>query len=249
MFAARNMTLATSGFTPARLNPLFWFDFIVGGSYSGSGSVITDLGGAGYNGSTIASQTPYTTEDGGALTFNGGSLSFLNVSGIATQAKLSGLSKFTVAAFVKTTAGQRAVFSYGTSGAFTTDILLGIQTGKLLVQVNNGADGGAEVAYTVPSGYFHYALVFDGTQTGNANRLKVYINGVLQTLTFVGGYTVPATTGSPTGTRYTRVSSYGGSALGWYLIGRIAGIACYDKALSQADITSIFDYSKTRLGL
>jgi hypothetical protein len=248
MFAARNMALAkTSGFTPASLGPLFWFDFIVGGSYSGSGSVITDLGGAGYNGSTIAAQTPYTTADGGALTFTGASLSFLNITGIATQAKLSGLSKFTVAAFVKTTAGQRAVFSYGTSGAFTTDILLGIQTGKLLVQVNNGADGGAEVAYTVPSGYFHYALVFDGTQTGNANRLKVYINGVLQTLTFA--YTVPATTGSPTGTRYTRVSSYGGSAAGWYLIGSVAGIACYDKALSQADITSIFDYSKTRLGL
>jgi hypothetical protein len=39
-------------------------------------------------------------------------------------------------------------------------------------------------------------LVFDGTQTGNANRAKVYINGIQQTLTFVG--TIPSTTRATT---------------------------------------------------
>jgi len=37
----------------------------------------------------------------------------------------------------------------------------------------------------------HYAMVFDGDLSGDSNRLKVYFNGVQQTLTFTGG--VPAT--------------------------------------------------------
>jgi len=36
----------------------------------------------------------------------------------------------------------------------------------------------------------HYAWVFDGSQTGNAARLVLYVNGVAQTLTFSG--TIPA---------------------------------------------------------
>lgn len=250
MFAARNMTLAsTSGFTPASLNPLFWYDFIVGGSYAGGlASTVRDLGPKGYNGSTTNTSTPYTTADGGALTFIGTTSSFVSQLTIASQGKLNGLSKFSIAAFVKTTSGQRTIYSYGQTGAFTSDILIAMQAGKLLIQVNNGADGSAEVAYTVPSGYFHYAVVFDGTQTGNANRLKVYINGVLQTVTF-GTYTVPATTGSPA-TRSSRIGSYGGSPAGWYLFGSIASIVCYDnKALTQTEITDIFNYGKTRLGL
>src|SRR4029077_278075 len=36
-----------------------------------------------------------------------------------------------------------------------------------------------------------YSAVYDGTQTGNSNRLKIYMDGVQQTLTIDG--TVPAT--------------------------------------------------------
>lgn len=40
--------------------------------------------------------------------------------------------------------------------------------------------------------WVHVAMVFDGTQTGNANRLKLYANGVPVTLTYNG--TIPAMT-------------------------------------------------------
>lgn len=46
-----------------------------------------------------------------------------------------------------------------------------------------------------------HTLVYDGTQTGNANRYKVYINGNIQTLTFTGtvlGNTAPPATISST---------------------------------------------------
>ena len=40
--------------------------------------------------------------------------------------------------------------------------------------------------------WYHIAMVFDGTQTGNANRLKVYLNGTQKTLTTSGSSVIPA---------------------------------------------------------
>ena len=53
------------------------------------------------------------------------------------------------------------------------------------------ASGGGNISLS-NSTWYHALLVFDGSQTGNANRLKLYLNGALQTLTFSG--TVPAAT-------------------------------------------------------
>lgn len=44
----------------------------------------------------------------------------------------------------------------------------------------------------------HIAAVYDGTLSGNANRLKIYKNGVQQTVTFTG--TIPASTQATTST-------------------------------------------------
>jgi hypothetical protein len=246
MFAARNMTFArTSGFTPASLNPLLWFDASVAACYSGSGTAVNDIGGAGNNG-TLVNGVTYTATDGGAFVFASASSQYINLASIASGSKLNGKSGYAAAAFLKTTAGQRAPFSYGQSGVFTTDILFGMTSTRLLSQVNNSADGGAEYIYTIPAGYFHYAVVFDGTQTGNANRLKIYVNGVLQTSTYT--YTVPATTGSPA-TPLARIGSYVGSPAGWYMQGSIANIVVFDKAISQTDVTNIYNHGRTRLGL
>ena len=43
--------------------------------------------------------------------------------------------------------------------------------------------------------WYHVAMVFDGTLTGDANRLKLYVNGVQQSMTLVGT-SVPALTPS-----------------------------------------------------
>lgn len=53
-----------------------------------------------------------------------------------------------------------------------------------------GANQFAQVALA-GTGKHQIAMVYDGTQTGNSNRLKLYIDGVLQTLSFTGG-TVPS---------------------------------------------------------
>jgi hypothetical protein len=70
------------------------------------------------------------------------------------------------------------------------------------IYVNSGYDGkiywniggsnwGTSPTSAIGTAWHHLAMVYDGTQTGNSNRLKAYIDGVPITLTFTG--TIPAT--------------------------------------------------------
>ena len=63
------------------------------------------------------------------------------------------------------------------------------------------SDGDTDVSYNangyttdLPSAgiWHHFVCVYDGTQTGNANRLKIYLNGELKSLTYTN--TIPPTT-------------------------------------------------------
>jgi predicted esterase len=71
-------------------------------------------------------------------------------------------------------------------------------TNSVHFTVANGTDVKGVTASNVvsPNTWYHVAAVFDGTQTGNANRMKIYINGVSQTLSFTG--TIPAITSGST---------------------------------------------------
>jgi hypothetical protein len=69
--------------------------------------------------------------------------------------------------------------------------------GTVAVYISLDRTGALGIAYGVTATtlsantWAHVAFVFDGTQSGNANRLKIYINGIAETLTFSG--TIPAT--------------------------------------------------------
>ena len=98
------------------------------------------------------------------------------------------------------------------------------------------ANGGA--AYGIaPSGvdaYTTWAVVFNGTLTGNAERLKLYKNGAQQTLTFTG--TIPATL-NPAITRLDigRQVVNGAST---YMYGYHNWIVLYNRALLAREVSS-----------
>lgn len=80
------------------------------------------------------------------------------------------------------------------------------------------------------------SLVYDGSLTGNVNRLKLYLNGVQQTLSFSG--TVPATAGPGAGINfelntYRVTSSFGNS--------KYNEISLVNGATSGAQITSLYN--------
>lgn len=78
-----------------------------------------------------------------------------------------------------------------------------------------GSANGQTNNFDCHAAFSHFAIVFDGTQNGNANRLKIYVNGVPQGLFFTG--TIPAVI------PYTNASFFLGGAGGLFGAGNFAG--------------------------
>jgi hypothetical protein len=104
-------------------------------------------------------------------------------------------SALTISAWVKIgSSGNRTIFSKLAN--YNTDLLLAAEATTLFGQVNVGADGSGFVTVAdLVGNWKHVGMVYDGSLSGNANRLKIYVNGVPQTLDF-GAYSVPAATGN-----------------------------------------------------
>ncbi len=104
---------------------------------------------------------------------------------------LAGASAFTLSGwFKKADAGHNLTISYDNSSSNRTSLNF-FQDSKVYL---NLAVGGSPVEYgrfsLVSTDWVHLVMVFDGTASGNANRLKGYLNGVEQTLEYSG--TIPA---------------------------------------------------------
>jgi concanavalin A-like lectin/glucanase superfamily protein len=87
------------------------------------------------------------------------------------------------------------------------------------------------------STWYHVLVVYDGTLTGNASRLKVWVNGVPKTLT-VGAGAVPSTLRNDTAA--LNVGKFGGT---WtrYLDGRMDEVRLWGRALSAAEATQVYN--------
>ncbi|MFT5646078.1 MAG: hypothetical protein ACI976_000756 [Aureispira sp.] len=117
---------------------------------------------------------------------------------IGDVAALDGISQFTYEAWVKMNTfnafgrlfGNSEINGFNTIG---TAMSLGSTSGSLNLVTRNGANSGGTTGNVLPlNTWTHVSMVFDGTQTGDANRLKCYINGIEVPLTFSGN-AIPAT--------------------------------------------------------
>ena len=94
--------------------------------------------------------------------------------------------------------------------------------------------------------WYYLAFIFDGTQTGNANRCKIYLNADSKTLTFQGN--IPPTTFD-----FTTVTNpnwkIGGDGYASNFDGNIATFNLYDRALTAADVLQNYQAQKGRFGL
>lgn len=88
---------------------------------------------------------------------------------------------------------------------------------------------------------FHtFGIIYDGTQTGNANRLKFRYDRVERALSFTG--TVGATTNA--GNSLMNFGWY--NVVGEYFGGDIAEVQLYTRALTSAEITNTENYLKSK---
>lgn len=112
---------------------------------------------------------------------------------------------------------------------------IGPNDNSIYVMVGNGANSyGYTAANAIsPGNWYHVAAVYDGTQTGNANRLKLYIDGVQQTLSF-SATAIPASTSNTNSAAFMA----GGEPSCCYLNGTIDEVRVWNTALSAGTITA-----------
>lgn len=131
-----------------------------------------------------------------------------------------------------------------------SDGIAGWWTGSngFFVQSNNGAPasqllflagGGASLGRTstgtlVVDTWLHFLQVYDGTEAGNASRLRVWINGAQETLSFID----PIPASLPLGSQDFYIGEIASLSRNWQ--GRLDDIRIFDQALDAADVTALY---------
>jgi hypothetical protein len=108
------------------------------------------------------------------------------------------------------------------------------------VVCNGASNQWIQAASFTATGWQHFVLVFDGTQTGNSNRLKLWVNGAQPLTTFSG--TIPSSLSASAATMKLGGDSSGGG----YATGRIDDVRIFDQALDATDIADLYASSSGR---
>jgi uncharacterized NAD-dependent epimerase/dehydratase family protein len=90
-------------------------------------------------------------------------------------------------------------------------------------------------------------MVYNGTLTGNSERLKCYINGVIQSLSYNG--TIQSTAGTATTLYLGYTSPNAGPNSNLYSTGNLGVFQSFNRALSATEIRQNFNATRKRYGI
>ena len=210
-------------------------------SYSGVGNTVYDLSGFGNTGTLV---------NGPTLSFLNGASIFFDGSNDYVELYSTTLLKsspFTTSFWINVDTfgsvyGSCALSQYYTVCGpvasylgYTNTFMASIQTAA-----GGNAEGVVKESNFVKNRWYHYCSVYDGSGTGNTERLKIFIDGVQKSLIYDA--TVPSTP-------YTVSSSL---ALGYpppaypYFNGKISNLHIYNRALSAQEISQNYNATKNR---
>ena len=137
---------------------------------------------------------------------------------------------------------QNIVGQYGNGGWV---IHTSTQTNfNILVLVGDGSSYGG-INITPTNTWYNVMLSYDGTLTGNQNRLKMYVNGVLRTFDSYAGGEVPSTW--PDAATNANIGTLPG--FGRYFNGKIPIVRIYEKTLSSSEVLQNYNAQKARFGI
>lgn len=197
----------------------------------GNGSSANDSTGNA-NTCTLTNSPTWTPgKIGKALTYVSSSSQYLNCGNISS---LNSANKFTITGWAKrssTSSNYVELISKVTDANNYLAIEL-YNDGKLYLTIANGSVTYGDAGTLNDTNWHYIALVYDGTQTGNANRLKGYVDGVEKTLTFTG--TIPSSTPNLSGNVEIGRVNIGG---GFYSSGLIDQMMIFNYPLTQAQIS------------
>ena len=202
-----------------------------------SGTSWKDISGNQNNG-TLINVPSFNSGNGGSIQFDGTNHYVL----CPKQNYLANTTQFTMFAWMKRKLSNSIVV-IGQVETLSNDISFELWSdGNAYFEVGNGNNTFGYVSNNSTS-WQYLSMVYDGTQTGNSNRLKAYINGVLQTLTYGG--TIPATTG----TINTNLIIGAYIPNGNWSNGNIAQTSIYNRALSSSEVLQNFNATRARFGI
>jgi hypothetical protein len=244
----------TSVFTPATISGLqLWLDAADSSTLfdaTAGGSLVTTDGSAVARWADKSGNNRHATQSTSNArpslsVANGGSLSFITNDFLQSSraSYFENASQFTICAWVKKrtshalTAVIQGAPSLGIVGLYSwTD-------GNWYFDVRNGA---YSFFNSTNTNWQFVSLVFNGNLSGNSNRLKAYVNdSQVSSLATAGGNFTPST--GTIGDANAKLDI--GVVSGSYMNGNFGAILNYNKALTQQEITHLFNYSKTRFGL
>lgn len=194
----------------------------------GSGTTVT--ASVGPNGVTTAAWVTGSSGSGFALDFNGSSQ---DASTVATVTY--GVNVITITAWLFLDATSGVVFdsSVGALDNGFDTYINGAQFHSLMY--DNVSALYRDEYFTTPStgSWFNIAIVFDSAANANSGRVRVYINGVSQTMTVAANNKTTANN-FPVKTFYA--GSFGGS---FFYDGRIDDLRIYGRELTGAEILQV----------
>ena len=118
--------------------------------------------------------------------------------------------------------------------------------GNLYLEVGNGSNDYATLSNSSTS-WQHVSMIYNGSLTGNSERLKCYINGVVQTLSYSG--TIPSAAGTATTLYLGYTSPDAGPNSNLYSTGNLGVFQSYNRALSATEIRQNFNATRKRYGV
>jgi chitodextrinase len=189
-----------------------------------SGTTLADNSGNGHTGTFAGTPTWTAGKINNGLALDGSD----NVA-LGNITQINNVSKATLATWVKRSAAG-AMVHVGKQASNQDFGIEAYSDGKLYFNASKGSTAFGTVTLN-DTAWHHVALVFDGTLTGNANRLKGYVDGVQKTLAFSG--TVGTTT-----TNSTTAFNIGMMS-GEHSNGQVDDTWLYARALNLAEIQDL----------
>jgi hypothetical protein len=200
-------------------------------SYSRTGSSWNDLSGNNNNGTLVLSPT-FTTQGGGVINLNG-TTQYVNCGDAA--AALRGTQNFTIEIFGK----KPSAASDFHVGAWRQTSRPGwffqwFTDSNIYFGVNNNTTNYNRVTLSYTPDFYHFVGVFDGTQATDANKGRIFVNGVTQSVTVTGTWvtSVPS----------TQVNLYLGFIEGYgYAANSMSVVRLYSRSLSYNEILNNYN--------
>lgn len=207
-------------------------------SYPKSGSNLKEL--KRKNNLTLQNETGFNTANGGFFTFDGAD-DYVELGDLSSQ--LSNVTEFSIGCWFylsdATLARNGAILGRITRGG-ASQLSITFYNSQLQIRSKNDRNNHGNIdisTITSNNKWTHLFVVFDGSGTGNAERLKCFIDGEQVTLSFSG--TINSTTGTVGATDYSL-----GKGRFTYLGGGISKFKIYKRALSARRILA--NYKATR---